>query len=236
MDIEVRLNVNPFKGDSSSPVELKKNKPFLIFSKDSGVIFSINEQDEENDVYEVLNISSKISNDDCALIGYEYKNPLVKAPKAADMIYIHFSKTNEIAQVYVYDLKRSLGGKDIILKLIYQLEDSLIHAKNIVASLKKYSGVYTIGVVTESYDRKKLEEQIAILQQSVVPNPNVPSFVQAKKKTQTIIDIQELKYIKDFYRGIVRILGVEYKVDIHYFKMQEKVSVLEMNFIDGVLQ
>lgn len=215
--------------------EIKKNQKYVRKYSDDNIDFKIVEID--NGVSEVIYIKSCLAPDEWYFIGNEYCLNLLEKPKKVDLNYIFFSDSTHTAISYSIDFKKTLGGKDVILKLIQQWTCALLYANIILLALNDYKmGTSHVGVITENNDREYLKRTIDALKKDIGPdgsvNPLMPAFLIDKNATQNIPNKRELKILEDFYDGKVYINNQCYNIDIR--TMTNSTYTLQFN--SGVLQ
>lgn len=103
----------------------------------------------------------------------------------------------------IYDVKKSLGGEDVILKLCGQWQAGLRYWYNSVLNyLDDYSIEGEIGVVTTDYDREKLEMNIQGTLNKIEKCRRLgKSLAGAKNKVELIKYQKELEILQRFREG-----------------------------------
>ena len=218
--------------------DMRKNTPLLLKKSHSNIIFKITE--ENKDVHEILYIKSIINDDSTALIGNEFKNPYLENPQAVDLTYIYFSKDDYFANMYLYDLKKSVKLQKTILDLVCQLNSSFSNANNLIESCGEYKEIKTIiGVITENNDKDYQKKEIDMLQQKLADrnqienDTSLPSFMRYAYKAKNNSNLGIIyNILSDFYYGKIKINGVDYNIDVIVMDN----STYTMVFNDGVLK
>lgn len=214
---------------------IKKNKRYIRTFSDDNIDFKIVETD--NGVNEVLYIKSSLEPNEWYYIGNECCLNVLKNPKKVDLNYIFFSDTTRTAKSYSIDLKKTIGGKDVILKLVKQWNFALIYATAVVLALENYTMEQSyVGAITENNDREYLKREIdsikKIVESTQSENSSLPTFLIDKNIAQNISNKQELKILEDFYDGKVYINNRYYNIDIR--TMTNATYTLQFN--SGILQ
>lgn len=212
-------------------IELRKNQPILICEKNNSHKMCIYEEKEK----ESCLISSTFTDESCAMIGKEFHLNFLSDPKRVDISYYYFS-VNGQARVYLYDMKKTFAGIDVLIKLIEQWKSSIIDAEFCVNKLDGYaisscSDIH-IGVITEenAVERRKRE-----LQPILHPEPladGIPEYLRKKRQASDAIRISQEKVLNGFDEGKVTICGITYEYDVRLFNDKKH----EMLFVDGVLK
>lgn len=212
---------------------LKTNKPMLVDSENNGHIVVIHEQKPVEDVDEYCYIHSVFNDGATAMVCNEYRLDFLKKSKAVDLSYYYFA-ADKNSKVYLYDFKKTLVQKDIIIKLIEQWQSSISDAKYCIEKTEEYklanSDIY-IGVITENNDTERRNIELAkILYPEPIPD-NIPSSIKSKRLANCSTQISEAKALREFDKGTVTISGVTYHYDIRTFTNKKH----DMYFIDGIL-
>lgn len=196
-------------------LKLIKNQPVLIAGQDSDLLYYIAESNENVD--EILYIRSYLSEDEYALLGHESKTSVLKDPRAVDLMYLYFDDKKKEAGIFLYDMKKTLGGKEHILGLVSQLESSLTHAVNIISYLEEFQ-IKTVmtGVITENNNREYQKKEIEGLKKEEKYDnaSHIPSFILKSQKAKKSATRNVLRVLDDFYEGRVFLKGEYYTVDV----------------------
>lgn len=215
---------------------ISKNKKYIVKFYDENIIFQIHEKDSRNDVDEIAYIESTLKENEWYYIGNECCSNILQEPKKVDLTYIFFSDATHVARCYCYDLKKTLGKRNVILKLVKQWQYALNHSNMVVNSLLHYQiENQFVGVITENNDRATLLSEINKLKPlNELKNPKLPEFLVSKNKTQNIQNNEELKILVDFYNGKALLNNKYYKIDIRVFQLAENPTYT-MHFDSGIL-
>jgi hypothetical protein len=223
------------KGELKEDVfELRPNTPKLINKENNSHIAYLHEEKLNEGVDEHLYIHSIFHDEAYAIICNEFKLNLMDNAKTVDMSYYYFG-TNNPVNVYLYDLKKTLSGIDVIYKLVLQwessIEDSEYCVKKITKCELKKENIY-LGVITENNDINDRNNNLNDLFQKVEISEEVPSSVQSKQRRNIANYIIMAKRLKGFDEGKVTIDGVTYEYDVREFVNQKH----DMYFEDGQLK
>ena len=214
--------------------ELIKNTPKQINNKNNLHIAYLHEVKLNEGVDEHLYIHSIFHDEAYAIICNEFRLNLMDNAKTVDMSYYYFG-ANNLVNVYLYDLKKTLSGIDVIYKLVLQwessIEDSEYCVKKITKHKLKKESIY-LGVITENNDINDRNNNLNDLFQKVEISGKVPSSVQSKQRRNIADYIIMAKRLKGFDEGKVTIDGVTYEYDVREFVNQKH----DMYFEDGRLK
>lgn len=103
----------------------------------------------------------------------------------------------------IYDVKKTLGGRDVILKLCEQWQAGLRYWYNSILNyLDDYTTEGRIGVVTTKYEREKLEDNIRVISEKIKKSGQLgKSLAGAKNKVELLKYQKELEILKKFQEG-----------------------------------
>lgn len=230
--IEV-LRAKPVKAKNikDGVFEIKKNTPIQICKENNSHKLHIIEKDEKEDCY----ISSTFHDDSFAMVGNEFCLNFLSDPKKVDISYYYFSVSGK-SIVYLYDMKKTFAGIDVLMNLIEQWTSSIKDAKYCIDQLDSYSlnpcSDIHIGVLTENnaVDRRTRE-----LKPILHPEPlseKIPEYQIKKQQASSASRISQAKILAGFDEGKVTILGSTYKYDVRLFTNKTH----EMLFFDGILE
>lgn len=182
--------------------------------------------------YILFFIHSQFSGDSFAVIGNEFHLNFMENPKRVDLSYYSFSEDNK-AIIYLYDIKKTFAGIDVIIHLIEQWKSSICDAMYCINKLETYqiSNIY-IGVITEENDteRRNIDLKPILHPDSILPT--IPSFMISQHMADTSDLIAKVKLLRGFDEGKITICGITYEYDIRIFDEKRH----NMYFNNGVLK
>ena len=207
---------------SDGVFSLTKNEPRIIDKSNNHHIALIHEHDKNTD--EKLYVSSVFTEDDAfALVGREYRLNYYESAKALDFTYQYYG-TNQRMIVYLYDLKKTLSGKEHVFKLIGQWKTGIATAKscNILANAEENRYELSdknihLGVITEDNSEEKRKEELDFLMERQNVSEKVPKFVASQRKADVSSDIRSIMILKAFNEGYIEKDGVKYQYVIREF-------------------
>lgn len=224
-----QINAKKIKSEeiNNSVFTLKKNTPKLI-NKDNNENTALLLEENEN---ENCFIHSEFTDDSFALICNEFCLNFLKKPKKIDLSYYYFNTNKSI--VYLYDMKKTLTGIDVILHLYEQWKSSILDAKYCMDKTDLYSVADSdihIGVITEDNDVKTRNNNLHEVLYPTPPQAN-DDFIKHKQAAVRSNLIAKAKVLEGFDEGKVTIRGITYNYDIRTFDDKEH----HMFFKDGIL-
>ena len=212
--------------------DLKKNTPKQINQTNNNHVIKIHEDDAGEDCY----IHSYFSDGAFAHVGNEFCLNFQKDPKKVDISYYYFSDSKDTV-VYLYDMKVTFAGEDVLLHLFEQWKCSVADAKYCIGTLDCYQLVprnIHIGVITEHNDQLRRARELESIRKWITGNGkanSIPSFIKHKRQA-TIGGLVSLeKILSEIEQGEVTIDGDTYPIDIRMFVRQTH----SMYFSDGML-
>ncbi len=216
---------------------LQKNQPKMIDKDNNEHIARIDEEKEGETIF----IHSKFDDNSSAMIGNEFCLNFLKNSQKTDFSYYYFSEDKKVI-VYLYDMKKTFAGIDVIIHLIEQWKSSIRTARYCISELQSYelSTIY-IGVITEDNDCKRREQEIkSIMEQEIEPimevkknSDRMPSFIQSQYRADNSDKIKKAKILEGFLDGKITILGNTYEYNIITFDDNKECH---MCFHNGILK
>lgn len=205
---------------------LAKNTPKLVSPEFNEKRFKI----YEDGTNETLYIVFKLNNGEKALIGRECHNPKKghEEPARTDLMCVYSKPTHAIG--YAYDLKKTLGGKDVILGLLSQWTETISYCKT---QFEKNDYEFVVGVITENFHQELLKNGIIELSKLVEESDDSDfkySLVARKRNVFRVNNRESLNRLKDFQSGKFIIEDLVLDIDIHYFESIDDKKELTLQF------
>lgn len=207
---------------------LEKNKPKQINFEHNDVILLIKEEETNEELF----IHSSFAGDEFAIIGKEYCLNFKNDPPKVDLTYIFMTKEKE-AIIYLYDMKKTFAGIDVILKLIEQWKSSISTAEYCMEQLDGYEiAMINIGVITENDDIERRNREINhIFSKAEVPQ-KMSSFMKSKYLADNAEYFKKAQILTGFLDGQVTIRNCTYNYDIKIFTEKK----FDMFFDNGIIR
>lgn len=132
---------------------LAKNTPKLVFPKHNSKRFAIHEEKNNETLFVIFDLAG----DEHALIGHECHRPKQNGCESAktDLMCIYIKPSRAVN--YAYELKKTLGGKDVILGLLSQWAETISYCKTLIT---KPDCEFVVGVITEELNENLLNSGI----------------------------------------------------------------------------
>lgn len=208
---------------------LQKNTPKLIDKDNNEHIARIDEQKEGETVF----IHSEFDDEASAMIGNEFCLNFLKDSQKTDLSYYYFSEDKKVI-VYLYDMKKTFAGINVIIHLIEQWHNSIRTAYYCIGELPNYEiSAVCIGVITENNDVESRKKEIEPIMEVKKNFDRLPSFMQSKYYADNYDKIKKAKILDGFLEGKITILGNTYEYDIITFDDNKECHIY---FKNGILK
>jgi len=208
---------------------LQKNQPKMIDKDNNEHIARMEEEKEGETVF----IHSKFDNDSSAMIGNEFCLNFLKDSQKTDFSYYYFSEDKKVI-VYLYDMKKTFAGIDVIIHLIEQWQNSIRTARYCIGELQSYElSAICIGVITEDNDCERRTKEIEPIMEVKKNLDRLPSFMQSQYYANNYDKIKKAKIFDGFLEGKITIFGNTYEYSVIMFDDNKECH---MYFHNGILQ
>lgn len=117
---------------------------------------------EEKDTDDVVHINFHINDGQYGIYGNEYKPSFVEdhGSKRADILALVIDDKHRRYSSWVFDVKKAIGGEDVICHLVEQLIESVKHKKAITTYLEEYEEEAHVGYITRCLQHDRIQETI----------------------------------------------------------------------------
>lgn len=120
---------------------------------------------------------------------------------------------------WILDVKKTVGGEDVIYHLVEQLAESLKHKKAIATYLEDFEEEQHIGYVTRELQRDRIQETIskksAYIQNEKSKIAHMPVLIGAEARLKLLKEEAKLKIIVAFQKDYIEIGKSVYKLESH---------------------
>ena len=128
---------------------------------------------------------------------------------------------NKKSTLYLYDVKDTIGGKEVIFHLVEQWKEGIVNALDFTRYMDENK--YHIGVITRNFDSRRIDEEIVKCEQELdklSSRKNIPKLVLIKNyPNRRIVVEKELEILKNF-KNMIFYKGKE-KFTFDYKTMDE---------------
>lgn len=138
--------------------ELNRN---TLYTVPSSTIIPFEELQKDG-TKDLVQLHYNISENETGFYGSEYRPGfLAKSDcKAVDILGMVVNDEQKKVTSYLYDVKRTVGGDDVIFHFVEQIQDSLLHKQAMIQYLDGYQEKEHLGVITAMLDELRIESSI----------------------------------------------------------------------------
>lgn len=217
------------KGDT-----IKENKELLsgrLYRVDTSrtIIF------EEKSTNDVVNIDFCINDNQYGIYGNEYKPSFVddSGGKKADILVLVIDENEKRFSSWVVDVKKTIGGEDVICHLIEQLTESVKHKRAITTYLEEFEEEQHIGYITRSLQRDRIQETISkkssYLEKEKANIEYMPVLIGTAARLRLLKEEVKLKMMVAFQNDCIEIGKNVYKIESYISEKQDNKFVYNLN-------
>lgn len=190
---------------------------------------------EEKDTNDIVNINYCLSEDQYGIYGNEYKPPFVEdnAGKKADILALVIHEDTKRFSSWIVDVKKTIGGEDVIFHLIGQLMESVKHKRAIAAYLEDFVEEQHIGYITRDLQRDRIQETIckksAYLAKEKANIECMPFLIGMEARRRLLKEEAKLKLLMAFQDDCIEIGKSMYKIEKYISEEQNDKFVYNLN-------
>lgn len=176
---------------------------------------------EEQETNDIVYIHFHIQNDQYGIYGNEYKPPFVEdeGGKRADLLILLIDENGKRFCSWVMDVKKAVGGEDVIYHLVEQLTESLKHKRAISTYLDGFEEEQHVGYITREVQRERIQEAISkkrfYLEREKEKIKNVPALIRVGASLELLKEEAKLKVLVAFQNDCIEI-GTN-RIQIEYY-------------------
>ena len=117
---------------------------------------------EEKDTNDIVNIIFLLQDEQYGVYGNEYKPPFVEdnGGKKADILVLVIDEEKQRFNSWIFDVKKTIGGEDVICHLVEQLAESIQHKKSLTTYFENYEEEEHVGYITQEIQKDRIQETI----------------------------------------------------------------------------
>ena len=189
--------------------------------------------EEETD--DVVNIIFCIHDGQYGIYGNEYKPPFVEdnGGKKADILVLVIDEKNKRFSSWIVDVKKTIGGEDVICHLVEQLTESVKHKKAIATYLEEFEEEQHIGYITRDLQRKRIQKIIlhkSLRMKKEKENAGcIPPLIGKEAQLKLLKEEAELKLITAFQNDCILIGKKVLKLENYISEEQNNKFVYHLN-------
>lgn len=162
---------------------------------------------EEQETDDAVEIMFHIGDGQYGIYGNEYKPPFVEdqGGKKADILALVIDDKQKRFSSWVVDVKKTVGGEDVICHLVEQLIESVKHKKAITTYLDEYTEEQHIGYITGNKQDDRIQEAIsrkrAYLKKEMANIESVSKLIGMEARRRLLKEEAKLKVLVAFQKG-----------------------------------
>lgn len=176
---------------------------------------------QSDGTFDKVDVNYNISSGQYGIFGSEYRPSFLERQdcKAVDILGIVVDDSKKRFSSYIFDVKASVGGEDVIFHLVEQLIDSISHKRVLCSYFNEYEEREYIGVITREIDEPRIQKSIQIkeniLKERCVGIEKVSVLMRAKMEMQLIRIEKEVHILKLFQGKKLQYEDMIYDIHIH---------------------
>ena len=199
-------------------------KPILpntiyVIRKSREVQFVESQKNDENDT---IIISFNLDENQYGVFAKEYRPGFINKNrcKKSDIPCLVIDEQNQKLSSWIFDVKVTVGGEDVIFKLLEQLCSSYKHKNSLVAYFGEFEEYEHFGFITRDYQRERIENAISKREEFIATETQnlekISSSVRYSIQRQIIKSKQEVEVLKRFLSGYMEINEQLYALECYY--------------------
>lgn len=157
------------------------------------------------------------------LYAEEYCAPFMnkREYKKADILALAVDEQKQQYHSYLFDVKKDVGGDEVIFHLISQWKGSLLHLSTLLNYLSGYAGKQTIGVITRQVNWARIKKSIADKKQDLKQMENGPDTIAKAKLVSLLFEKrQTIQVLEKFTGGYFEADGRNYPYIVYILEPQ----------------
>lgn len=176
---------------------LERGKLYTV-SRNREILF------EEKETNDRVNIVFSLREGQYGIYGNEFKPDFVndQGTKKADILVLVIDENTKKFGSWVFDVKQTVGGEDVIYHLIGQLRESVIHKNSITLHLPGYSEEQHIGYITRDLQKDRIAGTIQTKETYIREEDSkiekLPPLIGMKEGRQLLEEKAKLKMLMLF--------------------------------------
>lgn len=162
----------------------------------------------EKEVGDVVDVEYQLREDDKGFFSQEFRADTVakEDAKAIDITALIINEKKGMCSWWLYDLKKDVGGQDVILKLCQQWQAGYQYLNNSVLNYLSDNSVEArgeIGVITRNFDTERIREEYEKLDEMIkeMEGKSDKPVIMAKRKAY--VNLPAHRKVRDTLRNII---------------------------------
>ena len=152
--------------------------------------------------------------------------------KKADILMLVVDEIGKRYSSWIFDVKVTIGGEDVIFHLLEQLCASYMHKNSIVAYFSEMKEEEHIGFITRDYQEGRIQAAITKREERVSTErrnmERMPISMKYSIQIQLMKMEKEIKVLKDFLNGYIEIGNILYPLEKYMSTRVEDENVCSL--------
>ncbi len=176
----------------------------------------------EADTNDKVSIHFYLNGSQYGIYGNEYKPPFVedRGGKKADLLVFVIDEEQGRSVSWVLDVKKTVGGEDVIYHLVEQLTESIKH-KNAIALYLDCAEKQHVGYMTREVQTDRIQHTILKKKNEIEKAKQeiqyMPTLIRTKVEMRLLKEEAKLKVLTDFQNN--RMLAGGKYIPLEYYPM-----------------
>lgn len=190
---------------------------------------------EEKGTNDIVNINFLLDANQYGIYGNEFKPYFVndEGEKKADILALVIDEKTRHFSSWILDVKKTIGGEDVIYHLVAQLIESIKHKKAIALYLEGFTEKQHIGYITRDLQKNRMQkiisEKTAELEREKRNIEKVPTLIREKAKLELLKRENKLNLIIDFWNNQIKIGTNTIKIESYISQEQNGNFVFNLD-------
>lgn len=213
---------------------IKENKKLF-----SGRLYTVDKSGtivfEEKETNDVVYINYEIKNNQYGIYGNEYKPPFAgdEEGKKADILVLVIDEEYRRFSSWVVDVKKTVGGEDVIYHLVEQLIESVKHKRAVTTYLEGFEEEQHIGYITRDLQRDRISETISkkssYLEKEKANIEHMPVLIAKGAHLKLLEEEAKLKIMVAFQNNRIKIGKDVFEIENYISEEQNDKFVYNLN-------
>ena len=190
---------------------------------------------QENDEDDKIIISYDLKPKQYGIFVHEYRPGFINKNniKTSDILILVIDEDEKKYSSWILDVKVTVGGEDVIFKLLEQLCDSYKHKNSIGAYLPELKEEEHIGFITRDYQENRIRMKIIEKEEYVNRERRNMEKMPPSMKNSIQIKIlkmeKDVKILKDFLNGYIEIRNTLHPIEKYMSVREGNENICRLN-------
>lgn len=188
------------------------------------------EEKQDDGTKDIVQLNFQFKEDEKALYGKEWHPGFLKAKncKAADILALVYNTSKKRVTTYLWDVKRTIGGEDVICDLVKQLQASYLHKNSMLMYLENFVESAHMGVITAVFDEERIKKAIEKKQNKEDKSGLVAPMLGGKVKKMELDEKAKITILEDFLQRRINIKNKLHPLEVHIMEPVGNDYIIEL--------